>query len=438
MQEPDEGVSVNNSTSQDGKSALQHHGKIQKISQEGSKSTYMIILRKDCLSDYQSKNSSQPSFSDRTVQQTLSDWDLDSPDACAVQYNNRRKLRDSSDDVKLNLSNINDEEYDSNKSASSVFLQQDSGVFEPETMLIENKDCSSTLSTEKTHVNAYVIPSPLAIKRAHKPADRYLFPVTSSHQSLSHHPAATSSARKNVLVSSSESNSLLRRPLTFTNDAVPVISKSHQGAFQTPTPLLPTNPKAVPTFSNISPINQLCPSGARKSSFVPICPAESPALKASWSGPITSTPVYNETRGRPHHSRAETAPHCPVYIIPSPFTRPKADTPQTSNISMERRSLDTPSDWTSTTSMNNSSGFVSGSSSLETSDWSKLSEPVADKTSVKEGLSMTIWDKQCSDRSEGVVISIENIAGRDIGLETYSQASSQESTETVEKGSFSR
>lgn len=415
-------ASQEKASSPDNKNAPQPHGRIQKISQEGSKSMYMIILRKDCLADYQSKPS--PKDAETVQKQKKSDWGLESPDETAKI--DRRKLCELSDDVRLNLSNINDEEYDSNQSASSVFLKQDSGVFDQDTVFIDSDNCSQSDGhvKEKSLVNSYVIRSPFAFKHGQKSSEEQCSAsATPSHQSQS----STSAARKIVLVTpSSEPKSLLKRTVTFSSEAVPVISKSYESPFQAPTPLLPANPKAVPTFTNISPISQLC-LGSKKSSFVPICPAETPAVSAPRPGPLTSTPVYNESRSKSHRSRSASVPHRPVYIIPSPFTRqnssntnPSASTPGNSS---GDKSLIAAGDILRTPNLNNSSGFVSGSSGLETPESSRLS-----------GGGTVISDGRLLDGSGGVVISVGDDTDGDTGLDTESLTSSQESTETVEKG----
>ncbi|WAR02425.1 FOXM1-like protein [Mya arenaria] len=391
---------------------LHSHGQIQKISQDGSKSTYMIILSKDCFKE--------AGFSDLVT---------------------RRKYKplDSSEDVKLNLSNIDDEEYDSNRSASSVFLKQESGFFEQDSAIdIDPLDPSLC---EKSTMNTYIIPSPLSTKQTKKPChDQHTFPVICQDGSLNPEAESNerpSTARKIVLVTPTTadggSRSILKKSVAYTNDAVPVINKGNN-PFHTPASLLlKNNPKAVPTFSNISPINQqfIKPSN---STFVPITPAGSYNRGATPSGPYTSTPLSSDGSYRTQHTRHESSSHRPVYIIPSPFTRQNKSAPKQT---CETHSL--LNDVCQTPSLNNSSGFISGSSSLETPDASlsfndKTSGYRASPMDFQSSIGKTARIVELDDGSGGVVVSLDDdVDDLDLGIE--SMTSSQESTDTAEKGS---
>ncbi|KAH3830428.1 uncharacterized protein LOC127879506 isoform X1 [Dreissena polymorpha] len=439
------------------------HGQVQKISQEGSKSTYMIILRKDCmssnLSDIKSTGSGQgaSTFQDycatvveepRKSKPKVCDREIDSPAESEILLS-RRKPCHKPEDVKLNLSNIDDEEYDSNQSASSVFLRQESGYVGQDSG-IETDIFTYNFArvSDKGAMNTYFLKSPVSAPQTRKPAiEQHPLPLTSQDIGFVRPTTSDrqSAARKIVLVTPTAADgvtkSVLKKSVTYTHDAVPVIDKS-SNPFLTPATLLPkNNPKAVPTFSNISPINQqfVRPLTSR---FIPISPADSSSHSTS-AGPLTSTPIYIEAKRRAH-SKQDSDTHRPVYIIPSPFTR--------QNTHFLTQHSSSPVNPVYTPNLNNSSGFISGSSSLETpeSSWSFeqtnvwSSDPVNNGSynvdSSNEALEHVRLNRKSSlevtDGSGGVVISMDNeLESLDLGMESLT--SSQESSDNGERSSGS-
>lgn len=461
-----------------GQTSSQPHGQIQKISQEGSKNTYVIILSKDYLKSESSKGKYSPCSEsgsgkvDKTRNYlTAADGAFDSPSAEIVV--SRKKLLHPPEDVKLNLSNIDDDEYDSNKSASSVFLRQELNL--SDSAIEVDTSHHSLLSTgntalsqshsyycEKSHMNAYVIPMPLVTPQPRKVSlEQHAFKKTSplklkeqiSKQGYSAHSScdktSQSTAKKSILhVAQNEGSCFGFHKTAYSNEAVPVMGRSTSNTFHTPASQLPkTNPKAVPTFSNISPINQQHASHPPQSTFIPISPAESP------EGPLTSTPVTGESHRRLQQMKQESSSHRPVYIIPSPFSRQNYDT---SPFTKTQSRADSWSPAVQTPSMNNSSGFISGGSSLETPDVSGSFDGESTRqtggqhsTMDSEGYSEILPDDDkivtvCkNDGFGGVVIRVgENCKngtidpGPDSNSIDHSVTSSQESetSDPVEKG----
>ncbi|XP_053384135.1 uncharacterized protein LOC123535724 [Mercenaria mercenaria] len=462
------------------------HGQIQKISQEGSKNTYVLILSKDYLKSESSKGHSLLKYSSRGSEGSransklftaAAERDFDSPSGeVAVS---RKKLLHPPSDVKLNLSNINDDEYDSNKSASSVFLQQDSGLSEHDSAIeIDISQSNSSGNTphsnslsffcEKSQMNAYVIPTPVKPRKeiVEKHAFKKTSPLKLSEQVSksgfsaysSSNKTSQSAVKKAVSVTSTQDASVCRvKKTSYTNEAVPIMGRSTSSIQHTPTTILPqTNPKAVPTFSNISPINQQHASQPPQSTFIPISPAESPANGAKSTGPLTSTPLTTESDRRCQPVSLESSTHRPVYIIPSPFARQNSfpiNTP-----TQQKRDIFSPA--VQTPSMNNSSGFISASSSLETPDASSSFDAEKNQQSgsqyspmdTKEvdsesqsGIGMIGLSKH--DGSGGVVITVNedgDIEDLDQGFDSNSldpsvcSSQESESSEPVEKVGLNR
>lgn len=456
----------------------QPHGQIQKISQEGSKNTYVIILSKDYLKSESSKgheggsllkyspcSESRSDRLDKTRNLTATDRAFDSPSAEITV--SRKKLLHPPEDVKLNLSNIDDVEYDSNKSASNVFLRQELNLSDSAIEVDSLHHCvlsagntalsqSSNYYCKTSQMNSYVIPMPLVTPQPRKVSlEQHAFKKTSplklneqiSGQGYSAHNACNktsqSTAKKMILAQNEVSCSGFPKT-AYSNEAVPVIGRATSNAFHTPASQLPkTNPKAVPMFSNISPINQQHASQPPQSTFIPISPAE---------GPVTSTPVTGESHRRLQQVKQESS-HRPVYIIPSPFSRQNFNT---SPFTKTQSRADSCSPAVQTPCMNNSSGFISGGSSLETPDVSssfdgeiiRQSDGQHGSTCTvdSEGYSEILTDNdkvvrvRKNDGFGGVVISVGgNCVNDKINLELGSNsmdpsvASSQES-ETSEKG----
>jgi len=388
------------------------HGQIQKISQDGSKSTYMIILSKDCFKDAGLIGNASNFFTNSTTttskNKLSNDVDKKFESPVESDSNLKRRFHPLPKDVKLNLSNINDNEYDSNQSSSSVFLQESGFYEEPE------KRCTVSYR-EKSKMNSYIIPSPLSGKQSHKTSD-----------SKQESEDKSSAVRKIVLVTPTPGDdgntSVLKRSIAYTNDAVPVVNKT-DFPFNTPASLLPkNNPKAVPTFSNISPINQQYYKPTN-SAFVPISPM---GICTTSIGPYTSTPVSSEGSSKQLTNRSQSATHRPVYIIPSPFARPSS----TQKNFVDKNYVHTD---TNSSNLNNSSGFISGSSSLDTPNSSQSLND--SKQSSRECQGRTARVVEVNDGSGGVVVSLDDdddIESLDLGLESVS--SSQESTDAADKG----
>ncbi|XP_060569989.1 forkhead box protein M1-like [Ruditapes philippinarum] len=443
------------------------HGQIQKISQEGSKNTYVIILSKDYLKSESSQGQSLLKYSagsNVTVKKKASaaalERDFDSPSGEVAVC--KKKLLNPPEDVKLNLSNINDEEYDSNKSASSVFLQQDLSeddsaidVYMPMEKSGERASPfnSNQHSGEQSKMNTYVIPTPVKSRKGNIEKHDFLktSPLKLNEQDSKSGFSAYSpnfktshpGTRKVIQLSSNQDSGLSGfKKTSFCNEAVPVMGKPAVNIHHTPISMLPkTNPKAVPTFSDISPISQQTASQAHRSTFIPINPADSPSDGATSTGPLTSTPLTGEPscQKRKSHVIIESSTHRPVYVIPSPFAR------QNSVQSQQKLDISTPGAHSS--SMNNSSGFISASSSLETPDASssfdaEKSHPSGGRYSPMETNNVSPESKaekrvaemfKC-DGSGGVVITVNesgDIEELDQGIDSNSLdpsvCSSQES-----------
>lgn len=415
----------NNLARQDSSSEAQPHGRIQKISQEGSKSTYMIILRKDYLkSDYKDKLSQKESPD--LSKQDSGDLGYDSPvgNVCI-----QRKQWHKSDDMKLNDS----EEYDSSKSAGGVFPNEDSGVYDQELVLNETDRLSLTakyenLGASKPQISSYVIQSPLGAKQSHKHnGEQHSFSNSSSNNPSELH-RQSSVARKIVLMApspwNSTSKSLLKKSVNFVDEAVPAVSKS-SSTVKTNDPLQETSS----TFSNASQVCQLnlAKGNGINSSIVSVCPADQ--TKTSKTGPVTSTPVSSSTESKSRFL-LDSTPHRPVYVIPSPFSRQRSTASQpatcTPSATFSKPSLSLyDATCTRIPCSVKSSGCVSSSASLEiTSTQSSTSGKISP------------GENPCSDGSGGVVIRVEegSVEEIDLGVGTGSLTSSQESTSTVETG----
>lgn len=458
------------------------HGQIQKISQEGSKNTYVLILSKDYLKSESSNGQSLLKYSSVSSQSGKSNTrkilppsggDYDSPSG-QVPVTKKKLLRPP-EDVKLNLSNINDDEYDSNKSSSSVFLQE-SGFSEPDSDKSTENSSSSNVSSgnssnlinlnahsffcEKSQMNTYVIPTPVTPHAWKARLEQHAFKKTSplklaDQVSLvgltanSSGDKTSQSTAKKVLVTPNKDEGFTGKvkKTVYSNEAVPTVVGSTE--VLATSLLQKTNPKAVPTFSNISPINQ---QHVSQSTFIPISPAESPAYGATSTGPLTSTPLNGETNRRSQKVRQESSTHRPVYVIPSPFNRQSSSV---SALAYQSR-LDIFSPQVQTPSMNNSSGFISASSSMETPEISRSYEEETNRQAesiytpmeCKEVSSEMAVDKEGSedkknDGSGGVVICVNKdsvIEELDEGFDSNSLdpsvCSSQESEtgDQAEKG----
>lgn len=347
------------------------HGQIQKISQEGSKNTYVIILSKDYLKSESSRGQTFSHYQTATKAKVVAqhpdvahnsvksdERDFDSPSG-EVNLVRQKKLPHPPEDVKLNLSNIQVEEYDSNQSASKVFLQQESiltehdsavgldSVSEYSAMDLHNSPDVNSEQYRKVGVeqHAFKKTSPLKLgepcsKQAFTPFSQADKNTAKSIASVKHEPA-------------------LKK--TYTNVAVPLMGHSTKSISILPK----TFSKAVPTFSSVSPITQKPTS---QTSFIPINPASSPVSQAVTPGPFTSTPVTGETHRRVQQVKQDSASHRSVYIIPSPFNRQISSNTCTSYLLRNQSQTDTWSPLKQTPGFNNSSGFISGSSSLETPD----------------------------------------------------------------------
>lgn len=383
--------------------------RIQKIHQEGSKSTYVIIVNKDCLkSDSALRNiasnvqapvtSRGRSIPRRALMQDsnirrnltdISDKDFDSPVNFSTDL---LEHRTTAEDVKLNLTGISDEQYDSGLSSSSVFLKSDrsdaasDSAVDTDLSQSSHFDTSlqSAISKHKT-MNSYVIPSPLGIKQKKNEEIQHAFPVISSQvvnskstsSKLAYNtPVLTDkivshqAARKIFLVpetSAMENAREAKKTIHYTSQAVPVANKT----LGTPVSVgyqRPVNPNAVPVFSDISPIQA---AGDNSVAFLPVQPSPQSDCTGDNKGPLTSTPIGN-TNPRIAHLKQESSTHRAVYIIPSPFNRRKSDdsSPKTiTNTSTKNEPLKTSfSDISGSGQHNNSSGFVSTSNSLEQTD----------------------------------------------------------------------
>ncbi|KAL4225068.1 Forkhead box protein M1 [Mactra antiquata] len=442
------------------------HGQIQKISEEGGKNTYVLILSKDYLKSESNKGQTllkcmSAGQKDKTRSKTtesgfVNDRDFESPSEITV---GRRKLHHIPEDVKLNLSNINDDEYDSNRSASSVFLQeseQDSAIDVDH----DHSNVSHNFFCDKSKMNTYIVPSPIRPSGSEKrKLEQHTFKTTSPlkidsdspfKSSFQHdRPSSQTSARKIVLVTPThdkDGGQSLKKSVTYSNDAVPVMGRS-RSSFQTPSSLLQkTSSKAVPTFSNISPISQQT-NPKSNNTFVPISVAETSNYGAASSGPFTSTPNTGEPHRRLQQLKQESSSHRSVYVIPSPFSR------QTSNWQSSKTDISYLSSTDRTpNSLNNSSGFISGSSSLETPDGSQSfdgdfrasmdhrSSPMKCKE-ISVEVHVQDCNVDCNDGSGGVVIKVaENEDIEDLGIDYSPMTSSQESEsgDTADKAGLNR
>ena len=376
----------------------QPFGNIQKISQEGSKNTYVIILSKDCIKGESSKGppvlkcppvgNHGRALARRPVNSNMQEDEFDSP--TLNNDSNQHKIPHPKEDVKLNLSNINDDEYDSNTSATNVFLKpeffdidntQDSAI-EADMPETSHEHCntsshSRTYFCEKSKMNTYVIPSPLTVQQEkRKGVGQHTFPMispqfTCGKQSLLYNTPIhsekqsmnTAQGRKIYLVTPEQGKAgALKKSVAYTNEAVPTMGKSKVNEFSGGVSLLTkTNPKAVPTFNNISPISQ---TQLPTTNFVPINPSVSPSEELC--GPFTSTPLTGDTNPRLQQLKHESLTHRPVYIIQSPFSqKATSETPGSVSVSQTNDSETSVIAMSSVPKLNNSSGFVSGSGSLE-------------------------------------------------------------------------
>ena len=492
-----------------GELAEEPKARIQKISQEGSKSTYVIIVNKDCLKSEAAKRNissikQAPVLGHgrcvprRSLVQgpdirrnltDISDKDFDSPTPNSTASLVKGTTQLSQEDVKLNLTDINDDEYDSGLSASSVFLKSEnsSAAFDSAIEIDVSQNSSNlegSLKSKNRVMNSYVIPSPLTVQQKKTEEIQHVFPVISSHlvdskgapsklayntPVLSDKTASHPTARKIFLVpdtcSSSESMGGSKRMISYTSPAVPVANKN----FGTPVNIgyqRPVNPNAVPIFNDISPIqaagdSKFSPVPTGK--FLPVQPSSNIIQYPSDNkGPLTSTPVLN-TNPRLAQLKQESSSHRSVYIIQSPFSRRKSDTNsnsssvQTNTVNIKNEETgsnicDTPGSG----QLNNSSGFLSASDSLEQTDGSSLiqitnvrslADSKNDATDVKLGNSVdaskeTFSPAVSSEISEpgSEVIKLED-GESDTGVGTESElepsvSSSQESEagENFDKG----
>lgn len=390
--------------------------RIQKIRKEGSRSTYVIIVNKDCLrSDSALRNFAnlkQPAVASHVsaipegadIKKNLtdtSDRDFDSPTNSSAVSCSLRKHKSTPEDVKLNLTYINDEEYDSGLSSSSVFLNSErsisTGDSAIETDFSQNSssiEASSHSFSNSCHskMNAYVIPSPLVAQQKKTEEIQHAFPISTqlnandtsrlgystpiSADKTAFHPPS----RKIVLVPDSnqftDSSKIPKKAIHYTGQAVPLANKY----LGTPVSIgyqRPFNPNAVPVFSDISPIQA---SGDNKFSplsfgtFVPRAPSPKTQCAGDNKGPFTSTPVIN-TNPRIAHLKQESSTHRPVYIIPSPFSRKKSDNSSSASATVPSNMVNEPApsafcDMSYSGQGNNSSGFVSASDSLDKTDGS--------------------------------------------------------------------
>ena len=388
--------------------------RIQKISQEGSKSTYVIIVNKDCLKSESGQRSlagiKQAPVSNigrhvprrKFVQGSeirknltdISDRDFDSPTLdTASNLNLKSSTNLSQEDVRLNLTDMNYDEYDSGLSASSVFLKSeknsmtyDSAI---ETDMSQNSTNLDGSQSKNKIMNMYVNQSCIPKQNDES---QHVFPVISPQfvdakgaasklayntPVLSDKTASHPTARKIVLVpdacNTTETSQGSRKKISYSSQAVPVANQT----LGTPVNigyLRQLNPNAVPVFNDISPIQGAGDSRSPPFSSANILPPQPPNVLPYTSdnkGPLTSTPVLS-TNPRLAHLKQESSTHRPVYIIQSPFNRRKSDSnssllPTNVDLSSEvsrSNSCDTPG----LRNLNNSSGFVSASDSLEQSD----------------------------------------------------------------------
>lgn len=467
--------------------------RIQKIHQEGSKSTYVIIVNKDCLkSDSALRNiasnrqapvtSHGRSIPRRALVQDsdlrrnltdISDKDFDSPVNTSTGL---LQHRSTAEDVKLNLAGISDEQYDSGLSSSSVFLKSDhsgsasDSAIDTDLSQSSNFDSSlqSAISKHKT-MNSYVIPSPLGIKQKKNEEIQHAFPVISSQvvnskstssklafntPVLTDKIASHQAARKIFLVpetTAMENGREAKKTIHYTSQAVPVANKT----LGTPVSVgyqRPVNPNAVPVFSDISPIQA---AGDNSAAFLPVQPSPQSDCTGDNKGPLTSTPLGN-TNPRIAHLKQESSTHRAVYIIPSPFNRRKSDDSSPKTIantctSTKNEPLKTSfSDVSGSGQHNNSSGFVSASNSLEQPDNStplQITDVRSLNTDVKPASVSQSDSIDTGGSLEGsdVITEVEGdvkleVGDQDIGFGTeVSVDSSQESVpcEKQEKGIFS-
>ena len=389
------------------------HARIQKIHQEGSKSTYVIIVNKDSLKSDSalrsfvnakkapaSTGSHGRTLPKKSLLKTsdvnkdltgLGDREFDSPTDIGSATTATRSLlkpNDKPEDVKLNLSQLEDEEYDSGLSSSSVFLrsEQSSSAFDSaiETDMSQNSSFEPSRSlisnSSNMKMNSYVIPSPLTTQSTRNEETQHAFQVVNSRntsKSAYNNPLSSDTAfayptpRKIGHIPDSnaaENGKPVKKTIHYMSQAVPLANKS----IGTPVSLgyqRPINPNAVPVLSNISPIqaggdNNFSPLSM--GTFVPVAPSPKAYCAGDNIGPYTSTPVDQ----RIAHLKHESSSHRPVYIIQPPFKK-KSDTLVSAAATASTEPVNSESvkpvfsDVSSSEHGNNSSGFVSASDSLE-------------------------------------------------------------------------
>ena len=439
--------------------AEEPQARIQKIHQEGSKSTYVIIVNKDCLkSDSALKslvNTKQAPASThgrilprRSLLQTsdvkkkltiLSDREFDSPTDSSTATRSLIKPNPKPEDVKLNLSHINDEEYDSGLSSSSVFLksEQSSSAFDSaiETDMSKNSSFEPTSRSllsnlDSMKMNAYVIPSPLSTQQTRSEETQHAFQVVNSKTTskLAYNtPVSTNknvaypTARKIIHVPDSnaaECAKTVKKTIHYTSQAVPLAHKS----IGTPVSLgyqRPINPNAVPVFSDISPIqaggdNRFSP--LTMGTFVPVAPSPKAYYAGDNKGPFTSTPV--DTNPRITHLKHESSTHRPVYIIQPPFKKksePNASTASIAPLDTGKAGPVRPafSDVSVSELENNSSGFVSASDSLEKTESTSYIQIIDVRSLVESKDDEDSWDMKPEffSQTDSVKDSVSSAAG---------------------------
>ena len=435
------------------------HARIQKIHQEGSKSTYVIIVNKDSLkSDSALKSLVNPKKTSvsagshgrilprKSVLKTSnvnhkdltgqSDREFDSPTETGSSTTAARSLlkpKSKPEDVKLNLSHIDDEEYDSGLSSSSVFLrsEQSSSAFDSaiETDMSRNSSFEPSRSllgnSGNMKINSYVIPSPLTTQPARNEETQHAFQVVNSRNTSKlayNNPLSGETAlayptpRKIAHISDSnaaENGNSVRKTVHYMSQAVPLANKS----VGTPVSFgyqRPVNPNAVPVLSNISPIqaggdNNFSPLSM--GTFVPVAPSPKAYCSGDNIGPYTSTPV--DINQRIAHLRHESSSHRPVYVIQPPFKK-KSDanastsiTPSTDTVNAESRKTNLNNESHVETS-NNSSGFVSASDSLEKPETTSYIQIIDVRSLVG---SKDVDDSWGSKQADSVINSVSSETG---------------------------